>query len=97
MSAKLKPQRAKPISLYPLKFEEIVRDVLTITPPPKGEKYSHPLRQSRKSTETPVPKSNEIAPANTREEDGVGDAASQAGKAHESVAKTKRKTRSKVR
>ncbi len=33
-------ERAKPISLYPLKFEEIVRDVLTIKPPPKEPKQA---------------------------------------------------------
>jgi hypothetical protein len=41
MSAKPKPERgpaSKPLTLYPLKFEEIVRDVLTIKPPPKAPK-----------------------------------------------------------
>jgi hypothetical protein len=33
-----KTKKAGPISLYPLKFEEIVRDVLTIKPPPKDKK-----------------------------------------------------------
>ena len=47
MSAKPKPERgpaSKPLSLYPLKFEEIVRDVVTIKPPPKDEK---PKRKPR--------------------------------------------------
>ena len=47
MSAKQKPERgpaSKPMTLYPLKFEEIVRDVLTIKPPPKEHK---PKRKPR--------------------------------------------------
>lgn len=41
MSAKQKPERgpaSKPMSLYPLSFEEIVKDVLTIKPQPKAPK-----------------------------------------------------------
>jgi hypothetical protein len=33
-----KAKKAGPLSLYPLKFEEIVRDVLTIKPQPKAVK-----------------------------------------------------------
>ncbi len=35
---KAEPHRLEPISLYPLKLDEIVRDVLTIPPPPKKDK-----------------------------------------------------------
>jgi hypothetical protein len=35
---KIDDERRGPISLYPLKFEEVVRDVLTMKPPPKTEK-----------------------------------------------------------
>jgi len=42
MKAKQKEQErgpaSKPLSLYPLGFEEVIRDVLTIKPPPKGVK-----------------------------------------------------------
>jgi hypothetical protein len=47
MNSKPKPERgpaSKPMSLYPLKFEEIVKDVLTIKPPPKEHK---PKRKTR--------------------------------------------------
>jgi len=29
---------SKPLSLYPLKFEEVIRDVLTMKPPPKKKR-----------------------------------------------------------
>jgi len=47
MNNKPKPERgpaSKPLSLYPLKFEDIVKDVLTIKPPPKGEKQKRTPR-----------------------------------------------------
>jgi hypothetical protein len=49
---KPKPERgpaSKPMTLYPLKFEEIVRDVLTIKPPPKEPKPK-PKRRERPKT-----------------------------------------------
>jgi hypothetical protein len=44
MTTTPKSTKAKPISLYPLKFEEIVRDVLTIKPPPKEPKAKRKRR-----------------------------------------------------
>lgn len=52
MSAKTKPERgpaSKPLTLYPLKFEDIVRDVLTIKPPPKDKKKRAAKAHSSKS------------------------------------------------
>jgi len=41
--------RLERISLYPLKLDEIVRDVLKIPPPPKKANASHPdTRKSQK-------------------------------------------------
>jgi len=38
MKKQAKARRLEPISLYPLKLDDIVRDVLTIPPPPKKDK-----------------------------------------------------------
>jgi hypothetical protein len=40
-------ERQPPISLYPLKFEEVVRDVLTIKPPEKERRQRSGKRQDR--------------------------------------------------
>ena len=37
--------KAKPLSLYPLKFKEVIQDVLKVEPDPK----SKPKRKARKS------------------------------------------------
>jgi len=52
MTAKPKPERgpaSKPLTLDPLNFEEIVRDVLTIKPPPKEHKPKRMRREQRKA------------------------------------------------
>lgn len=42
--------RKKPLSLYPLKFEEVIADVLKVKPEPKTEKLKVPPKRQRKSS-----------------------------------------------
>lgn len=45
--AEREQRRSRPISLYPLKFEEIVKDVLTIKPPKKEKRQRSGKRRDR--------------------------------------------------
>jgi hypothetical protein len=41
------PKRQLPISLHPLKFEDVIRDVLTVKPPKKEKRQRSGKRQDR--------------------------------------------------
>jgi hypothetical protein len=43
-------KRAEPSNLYPLKFEEVVKDVLTMKPPPKERKRAKRVGTRRSKT-----------------------------------------------
>jgi hypothetical protein len=42
-------KRAEPISLHPLKFEDVIRDVLTVKPPKKKKRQRSGIRQDQSS------------------------------------------------
>lgn len=46
---KEKQKKGGPISLHPLKFEEVVRDVLTVKPPKKEKRQHSGKRRDRGS------------------------------------------------
>ena len=87
-----KPQpllsRSKPISLYGLKFEEIVRDVLTIKPPPKEMSRK---AMSSKASETPSKTGKKIAPVKLPRDGEVDGGEKTANRIAGEVAKEKRK------
>jgi hypothetical protein len=43
--------KSKPLSLYPLKFKEVIQDVLQVKPEPKQKRQSKPKRKSKRKTE----------------------------------------------
>lgn len=43
-----KASRPKPLSLYPLKFEEVIADVLKVKPESKGQRTKSPIRKKQK-------------------------------------------------